>query len=185
MWTRTQSAPPPLEPSGSTSTASSTVRSSAPPAHKAGTTRLFLSGDEAADVAELWAGSVLEPIVLDGDAGAASALKMAYATWTKVSSALLLDVCALAEAEGVADALAAEWERSQPGTVERAERVASAVAPKAWRFVGEMHQIGAAFDDAGLPTGFADGAAELYDRMADFKGTAGTSLDAVIEALRQ
>ena len=156
-----------------------------PPAHQAGTTRLFLSGDEAASVAELWAGSVLEPIVLDGDAGAASALKMAYATWTKVSSALLLDVCALAEAEGVADALAAEWERSQPGTAKRAQRVASAVAPKAWRFVGEMHQIAAAFDDAGLPTGFADGAAAIYDRMADFKGTADTSLDDVIEALRR
>ena len=154
-----------------------------PPARTAGSTRLFLSGNDAGAVAALWKDSLLETVVLDGGPGAASALKMAYATWTKVSSALLLDVCALAEHEGVADALIAEWERSQPGTVERSNRVAQAVSPKAWRFVAEMEQIAASFGDAGLPSGFAEGAGEVYERMAGFKGRADATLPEVMASL--
>jgi hypothetical protein len=41
--------------------------------------RLYLSGAEAADVAALFRGSLLEALALDGPVGAASAIKMAYA----------------------------------------------------------------------------------------------------------
>lgn len=154
-----------------------------PPAHQAGTTRLYLSGPEAGDVATLWDGSVLDARVIDGGAGAASALKMAFATWTKVSSALLLDVRALARVEGVEDALLAEWAISMPDTAERSERTAAGVGPKAWRFVGEMEQMVRAFADAGLPDGFSKGAADLYERLASFKDADGVTLDAVLAAL--
>jgi 3-hydroxyisobutyrate dehydrogenase-like beta-hydroxyacid dehydrogenase len=157
-----------------------------PPAERAGTTRLYLSGDDTpsvSEVAALWADSSLDARVIDGGAGAASALKMAYATWTKVSSALLLDVRALARAEGVEDALLGEWAISQPGTAERSAATASGVSPKAWRFIGEMEQIATAFRDAGLPAGFADGANEVYDRLADFKDEPDVDLDAVLQAL--
>jgi len=155
-----------------------------PPAVTVGTTRWYLSGDRSPEVAELWPAEPLEVRVIDGGAGAASALKMAYATWTKVASALLLDVRALARAEGVEDALLDEWAISQSGTAERAERTAAGVAPKAWRFVGEMHQIEKTFADAGLPAGFAAGAAELYERLAGFKDAPDADLDAVLRELR-
>lgn len=156
-----------------------------PPATQPGTTRMYVSGGEAQAIADLWAGSVLDVRVIDGGAGAASALKMAYATWTKVSGALLLDVRALAAAEGVEEALVAEWAISQPGAAERSVQTAQGVAPKAWRFVGEMEQIALAFAGAGLPDGFARGAAELYERLASFKDAApgDVGLDGVIDRL--
>jgi 3-hydroxyisobutyrate dehydrogenase-like beta-hydroxyacid dehydrogenase len=154
-----------------------------PPAERPGTTRLYLSGADARAVADLWAGSALDARVIDGGPGAASALKMAFATWTKVSSALLLDVRALARAEGVEDALLAEWAISMPDTIERSERTAAGVGPKAWRFVGEMEQMVRAFGDAGLPDGFARGAAELYERLAAFKDADDVTLDAVLAEL--
>jgi 3-hydroxyisobutyrate dehydrogenase-like beta-hydroxyacid dehydrogenase len=141
-----------------------------PPATQSGTTRMYLSGEEAATVAELWVGSALDVRVIDGGAGAASALKMAYATWTKVSAALLLDVRALAAAEGVEEPLLAEWAISQSGTAERSAGAARGIAPKAWRFTGEMDQIATTFADAGLPDGFARGAAGIYERLVSFKG---------------
>lgn len=156
-----------------------------PPALRPGTTRLYLAGPAAAEVAELWDGSALEAAVVDDrwDRGAASALKMAYAGWTKGSSALLLTVAALAEQAGVADALHAEWERSQPGLVERSERTAAGTGPKAWRWVGEMEEIASTMADAGLPDEFHRGAGEVYTRMAGFKGHAGPSIDEVIGAI--
>ncbi len=142
-----------------------------PPAMRAGTTRLYLSGPGAGELAALWAGSPLEVLALSEEAGdtAASALKMAYAGWTKGSSALLLAINAMAERSGVLDALHAEWERSQPGLVERSGRTAAGSGPKAWRWVGEMAQIAASMEGAGLPPGFHEGAGEVYEKLAGFK----------------
>ncbi len=95
-----------------------------PPAIRAGITRLYVSGDEAASVATLWDGSLLDVRPIDGGPGAASALKIAYATWTKVSSAMLLAVRALARAEGIEETLLDEWAISLPGTAERSEATA-------------------------------------------------------------
>ena len=85
-----------------------------PPPSRPGTTRLYLSGGEAAEVAALFAGTNLEARVLSGEPGAASALKAAYAGWTKGSAALLLTMRELGRAEGVEDALLEEWRLSIP-----------------------------------------------------------------------
>lgn len=154
-----------------------------PPAHKAGTTRLYLSGDEAASVAELWTNSVLDARAIDGGVGAASALKMAYASNTKIGSAMLLAIRAFAAAEGVESALVDEWNISQKGLVDRSEITAQRVSPKAWRFVGEMDQIATSFAEAGLPDGFALAAAQVYEQMADLQHVDGAVLADVIERL--
>ncbi len=143
-----------------------------PPPKKRGTTRLYLAGAPAERVAALLGAGPLEAIVLDGKIGAASALKMAYASWTKGSQALLMAVRALAIAEGVDDALLREWQRSQPDLPERSERAVRGTARKAWRFVGEMEEIAATFAEAGLPTGFHAAAEEIYRRLAGYKDTA-------------
>ena len=140
-----------------------------PPAWKVGSTRLFLSGDAAEDIAALFAGSPLEAIAIAVEPGAASALKMAYAAYTKGTSALLAAILALAEREGIAEPLRAEWERSQPDLAAGAEARALGSAVKAWRFAGEMEEIADTFAAATLPDGFHRAAAEVFRRMAEFK----------------
>ncbi len=143
-----------------------------PPPRKAGEARLYLSGPGANAVAAVFKGTALEAIVLEGPVGAASAIKMAYAGWTKGSQALLLAIRALAAREGVDAALVAEWGRSQPDATARSERAVSANIKKAWRFVGEMEEIAATFEAAGLPDGFHEAAGEIYRRLAGWKDTA-------------
>ena len=154
-----------------------------PPVNGVGSTRLYLSGESAAEVADLWSGSRLETRLVDGGAGAASAVKVCFAAWTKGTAALLLAIRALAAAEGVEPALLAEWETSMPGLAEQANQVASANAPKAWRFAGELGEIADSVAANGLPDGFGVAAAEIYDRLAAFKGAKATTLPAVVEAL--
>ncbi len=154
-----------------------------PPVQAAGSTRLYLSGDAAPQVADLWTGSLLETRLVDGGAGAASAVKVCYAAWTKGTAALLLTIRALAAAEGVDDVLLAEWATSLPGVAAESERAAARNAPKAWRFVGEMGEITASLAAHGLPEGFGSAAADVYERLSGFKDTSDITLDAVIEAL--
>jgi 3-hydroxyisobutyrate dehydrogenase-like beta-hydroxyacid dehydrogenase len=139
------------------------------PPRAIGATRLYLSGSGAGRIAALFAGSPVEAIVIEGGIGAASALKMAYAAWTKGTSALLIAIRALAAAEGVDGALLREWAISQPDLGSRSEGAARGTASKAWRFVGEMHEIADTFATAGLPDNFHLAAAEIYARMAGFK----------------
>src|SRR6185503_4100768 len=114
-----------------------------PPPRSAGSTRLYLSGREAKRAAALFEPSALEAIAI-GDR-------------------------ALAASEGVDDALLAEWRRSQPELPKRSESAARDNARKAWRFVGEMEEIAATFEAAGLPGGFHQAAAVIYDRLAGYK----------------
>jgi 3-hydroxyisobutyrate dehydrogenase-like beta-hydroxyacid dehydrogenase len=128
------------------------------PPREAGTTRLYLSGDRAENVRELFDGSALDARVVSN----ASAVKMAYAAWTKGSAALLLAVRELARAEEVEPELLAEWELSLPALLERSERAARSAEAKGWRWVGEMEEIAATFEADGLPGGFHRAAAEVF-----------------------
>ena len=143
-----------------------------PPALTPGTTRLYLSGTESARVAACFRRGPLEARVLDGPPGAASALKMAYAAWTKGSAALLIAIRTLAIHEGVDAALIREWELSQSGLPGRSAGAVRSNARKAWRFSGEMEEIADTFAATGLPDGFHRAAAEIYRRMTDYKDAA-------------
>jgi 3-hydroxyisobutyrate dehydrogenase-like beta-hydroxyacid dehydrogenase len=138
-----------------------------PPPLRAGTTRLYLSGGEAPRIAELFAGTRVDARVISGEPGAASALKAAYAGWTKGSGALLLTVRALAQAEGVEDALLEEWRLSLPELEERSAGAARAADRKGWRWVGEMDEITHSMAAHDLPTGFHEAAAEVFRRASE------------------
>jgi 3-hydroxyisobutyrate dehydrogenase-like beta-hydroxyacid dehydrogenase len=140
-----------------------------PPARARGTTRLYVSGEQAGRIVRVFAQGPLEAIAMDGGPGAASTLKMAYAAYTKGTAALLVSVRALAMGAGVDQALLGEWARSQPELGARSERAAGETARKAWRFTGEMAEIAATFDDAGLPDGFFRAAGEIYEALAGYK----------------
>ena len=128
------------------------------PPREPGTARLYLSGDRASEVAELFAGSALDARVVSN----ASAVKMAYAAWTKGTAAMLLAIRELARREGVEDTLLAEWDLSVPELRERYERARRSAEAKGWRWVGEMEEIAATFEADGLPGGFHRAAAEVY-----------------------
>jgi 3-hydroxyisobutyrate dehydrogenase-like beta-hydroxyacid dehydrogenase len=135
-----------------------------PPPVTPGQTRLYLSGPRAQTVSELFAGSPLEARVIGESPTAASAVKMAYAGWTKGSAALLLAVRALAQAEGVEDTLHAEWALSQPSLPGRSLGSARSATAKGWRWIAEMEEISASMTAAGLPSGFHEAAAEIFRR---------------------
>jgi 3-hydroxyisobutyrate dehydrogenase-like beta-hydroxyacid dehydrogenase len=136
------------------------------PPETAGHTRLYLSGPRASEVRVLFNRSPLDARIAEGPPYAASSVKMAYAAWTKGSSALLLAARALARAGGVERTLLAEWQLSQPGLAAQSERSATAAAGKGWRWIGEMEEIAASMGAAGLPEGFHEAAAELFDRAS-------------------
>jgi len=155
--------------------------------------RLYLSGSRAGQVQELFDDTPVDVRVVDHGSlsetaqdgagagiGAASAVKMAYASWTKGSAALLLAARTLARAQGVEDVLLAEWGLSQPGLEERSARAAGSAASKGWRWVAEMEEIAATMGAAGLPEGFHLAAAEIYRRAPH---DAEIGLDAVLDAL--
>src|SRR6267143_777498 len=152
-----------------------------PPPVPGASSRIYLSGGSARDVAAVFAGSNLEAIPLDSAAGAASAVKACYAAWTKGATALLAAIRALATHEGVEAALLEEWKRSQPELPKRSE-VVTVQARKAWRWIGEMEEIAASFEAAGLPGGFHLSAAELYRRLEAFKDGAGPPALAQVSA---
>jgi 3-hydroxyisobutyrate dehydrogenase-like beta-hydroxyacid dehydrogenase len=140
-----------------------------PPPLEPGATRLYLSGGEAEAVAALFGGTNVDARVISDEPGAASALKAAYAGWTKGSGALLLTVRELARAEGVEDALLAEWRLSIPELEERLDGAELSARRKGWRWIGEMQEIARSMAAQDLPTGFHDAAAEVFRRTAGEK----------------
>ncbi len=120
-------------------------------------------------------------LFVEGGIGAASALKMTFAAYKKGSTALLTAILAVAENLGVRGDLERQWGASFTG--ETHGRVAANTA-KAWRFAGEMREISATFEDAGLPGGFHAAAAEVFERLATFKDAPTPAIDEALDALK-
>ncbi len=137
-----------------------------PPPRESGITRLYLAGADARQIADLFSGTIVDARVVSDEPGAASALKMSYASWTKGSSALLLAARALAQAEGVEEALLEEWHLSLPDLAERSVAASRSALRKGWRWMGEMNEIADSYARAGLPDGFHRAAAEIYRRAS-------------------
>ena len=150
------------------------------PPREAGSTRLYLSGSSAEEAAALFEGTTLDARVVSTEPGAASAVKMAYAAWTKGTAGMLLAIRALARAESVESALLDEWRLSQPELLDRSASAARSAGRKGWRWVAEMEEIAASFESADLPDGFHLAAAEVFRRVPLLDDA---SLDDVLGAL--
>jgi 3-hydroxyisobutyrate dehydrogenase-like beta-hydroxyacid dehydrogenase len=125
---------------------------------------IYCSGADAAPLARLNdVGLVFRAV--DGDIGAASALKMTYGGITKgltaVGSAMLL----AAERAGVAEALHAELAASQPNLLAYFQRSVPDMFGKAYRWVAEMEEI-AHFTGGGPSREMYEAIADLYERLA-------------------
>ena len=117
-------------------------------------TTLYLSGGEAEAVSALFAGSPLATRIVSN----ASAVKMAYAAWSKGTTAMLLAIRNVARANGVED----EWQLAAPDLAAQLPRAEASAAKKGWRWIGEMEEIADTFAAAGQPEGFHRAAAEVY-----------------------
>lgn len=99
------------------------------------------------------------------DIGAASGLKMCYASLTKGFTALAIQSFTTAQQLGVLDDLKQEM---QPANWERAEKGVTAMPPKAYRWVREMEEIALAFEeDGGFAQSSFQGAARVFQAVAD------------------
>jgi 3-hydroxyisobutyrate dehydrogenase-like beta-hydroxyacid dehydrogenase len=154
-----------------------------PPPREQGSTRLYLSGGEAPQVADLFTDTVVDARVVSEDIAAASAVKMTFAAWTKGTAALLLAIRAVARAEGVEETLLDEWRTSLPQLLERSDGAGRSAVRKGWRWIAEMDEIADTFAAAGLPDGFHRAAAEIYRRSAATPANAGADLDGVLTSI--
>ncbi|KAF3017386.1 hypothetical protein E8E14_000909 [Neopestalotiopsis sp. 37M] len=102
---------------------------------------------------------------ISDDVGAASGLKMCFASMTKGFTSIAIQSFTTAARLGVLDELRSEM---APQTLQRAEKGVVGMAPKAYRWVGEMEEIATTFEEDG---GFAQdsfrGAAKVYKAVAE------------------
>lgn len=127
---------------------------------------LYFSGDAAGELAGL-SQYGLDVRIIDGPIGAASALKLSYAGITKGLVAIAATMILAADRAGAGPALKAELAASQPQLLERFARTVPGMYSKAYRWVEEMHAI-AEFVGDGFPESVIyEGAAGLYQRLAD------------------
>jgi 3-hydroxyisobutyrate dehydrogenase-like beta-hydroxyacid dehydrogenase len=139
---------------------------SGPPPWKPGTTRIYLSGARASEVAELPFDGV-DTIVVGADVGSASAVKMSTASVYKGSTAILAQALLSARRNGVLEHVLEDLRLGAPELVARVERRLAGSATKAHRYVGEMHEIASTQDDAGLEPSLFEAIALVYARLAE------------------
>jgi len=139
---------------------------SGPPPWKPGTTRVYLSGPRAPEVAALTFEGV-ERIVVGEDVGPASAVKMSTASVYKGTTAVLLQALLAAHANGVLEHVLSDLRSGTPELVANVERRLAGAAGKSGRFVGEMHEIAATQAAPGLTPALFDAIAEVYEMLSE------------------
>lgn len=126
---------------------------------------LYLSGEQPQDLA-CFTRHGLRALSTGGPAGAASALKMAYAGFNKGLTGLAAAMVLAATRAGAADALRAELGASQPQLLKHIAHTLPDMYSKAWRWDFEMREV-AQF------AGSDAAAARLFEGMADLFGNLG------------
>ena len=136
-----------------------------PPPRKAGATRMYVSGAHAEEVAQLNCDMLSVPVV-GSEIGQASGLKMCYAGLTKGLNAMSMEVLLAARMMNLSGALRNELETSQQVLLGWIERNLPGIPPKAHRFVGEMEEIAATYEQLGMTPKIESGAADMYREVA-------------------
>ncbi|WP_432008826.1 DUF1932 domain-containing protein [Streptomyces bacillaris] len=141
-----------------------------PPAHGRNA-RLYLSGPSEASraVEKLFTDSDVHVRRAGEEVGAASALKMAFASYQKAARTLAGVAHALAHHHGVADLLTEEA-ATMPANILSDPDYLPSVAARAWRWAPEMHEVAETLRGARLPDDIANATAEvmkLWERDKD------------------
>jgi len=134
---------------------------SGPPPTKAGTTRIYVSGPRAAEIAALpFAGVAVIPV--GAEVGSASAVKMSTASVYKGTTAVLTQALVTAHANGVLQFVLDDLGELADG----AARTIARSATKSGRYVGEMHEIASTQAAAGLTPELFEAMATVYSALA-------------------
>jgi 3-hydroxyisobutyrate dehydrogenase-like beta-hydroxyacid dehydrogenase len=145
---------------------------SGPPPRAPGTTRIYLSGPRAADVAALpFAG--VEVIVVGAGIGTASAVKMCTASVYKGTVALLTEALLTARANGVLEHVLEDLGELADG----AARSIARSATKSGRYVAEMREIAVTQAAAGLTPALFQAMATVYAGQASTPAGRGSPED--------
>lgn len=137
-----------------------------PPPQPTGTrTILYVAGDAASAVERLDC-PALRVRVIDGPAGAASALKMSYAGITKGFTAIGAMMMLGAARAGCGEALHREMSESIPTLLAWLTRQVPRMYPKAYRWVAEMEEIAAFLADDTAGPACYEAMARFYERLA-------------------
>jgi 3-hydroxyisobutyrate dehydrogenase-like beta-hydroxyacid dehydrogenase len=127
--------------------------------------RIYLSGTNAPDLAVLEEFGLLLPVIGE-NIGQASGLKMCYAAMTKGLQALGTELLVTAQLLGLGDHLRQEMTESQPAIRQWLAKSMLGMPPKAHRWIGEMEEIAATFEEVGLTPKILLGAADMYRWIA-------------------
>jgi 3-hydroxyisobutyrate dehydrogenase-like beta-hydroxyacid dehydrogenase len=152
------------------------------PSRTPGETTLFLSGPAAQEVAECFKDGAIAAVNMGPEVGRATALKVLFAAYNKGSIALFAALYAAAEHYGVLPELKGQLIHRGLST-EKIEAQIVRAAPKAWRWVAEMHEISETLEAAGMPGEFHLAAAKIYERLAGMKDQS-PALEETIRTLR-
>ncbi len=163
-----------------------------PPKPGPQTTRLYASGQYAEEFAELTEFG-LDVRVMGDKIGQASGIKMCYASLTKGLTALGTELLTAARLLEVEEPLLTELETSQPMLFGWLGKMMPGMPPKAYRWVGEMLEIAATFEDVGMTPNILKGAADMYELIEQTpmgketpeRRSRGTSREAVVSDLAE
>jgi 3-hydroxyisobutyrate dehydrogenase-like beta-hydroxyacid dehydrogenase len=136
-----------------------------PPPGRSDPPRFYASGPHAEAMSPL-DGKGIAVHVIPGNIGQASGLKMCYAAMTKGTYAIYFALLTAAKIMGCSDELAAEFRYSQPEPHRRMESDLPKLPSKAYRWVGEMEEIAATFEQLGVTPLPHRGAAEIYSLLS-------------------
>jgi len=117
--------------------------------------RFYLAGAESASrrVADLFTGTLAQPVLLQEQSGQASALKMAFASFQRTSRT--------ADDHDVTKA------RRMPSDILANRDYLPSVADRAWRCAPEMREVASTLTARQLPSDLATATAEVLQRWAD------------------
>ena len=136
-----------------------------PPVGGPSPTHLMLSGSSAEQVAELWAGTAVTPMVVGKQVGAASAAKSSYALYNKGKAALAVLAFELAAKHGVTDALVAQQIRQDAASL-KDPQLPESLRRVAWRWGPEFDELAATLDAAGLEGDAARALRQVWTKLS-------------------
>ncbi len=139
---------------------------SGPPPHAPSTTRIYLSGARASEVAALPLTGV-ERVLVGAEVGLASAVKMCTASVYKGRVALLAQALRTAQAYGVVEHVLDDLVDTGLANRGRTGGTIGKASAKAWRYVPEMEQIAATQGAAGLTPELFRAIADVYAELAE------------------
>ena len=131
---------------------------------KGDTPRFYVSGPDASVVMELDGRGIIVKAI-GNKVGQASGIKMCYAALTKGTNTLHVALLTAASRMGLTDDLRKEFEFSQKSHLAAMEKGISRLPAIDHRWIGEMEEIAATFENLGVTPNFHKGAAEIYKML--------------------